>query len=76
MNRRSLLRFFGLVPLATATDSQAWCKIFGHKWEFTHNSPLEEKDFVDGKGAGWWWEWFTCRRCGAVARELVASPRG
>jgi hypothetical protein len=71
MNRRSLLKYLGLAPLAGVTDASAAtnavCMIFGHKWDFTHNSAIEE-----GEGKGWFLEWFVCRRCGAVSREFCS----
>lgn len=76
MNRRSVLKFLGCAPIPYATDTQAICCIVGHKMEFDYNSELEEKDYIDGKGKGWWWEWFKCSRCGAKSRMLVAGPRG
>jgi hypothetical protein len=76
MNRRDILKALGLAPIPTASDAQALCMIIGHKMEFSHNTELEESNYVDGRGKGWWWDWFVCKRCGAVGRQLVAGPRG
>jgi hypothetical protein len=76
MNRRDFLEWLGLAPIASASDAQVVCNIIGHKMEFTHNTPLEKENYVDGKGEGWWWEWFRCKRCGVERRMLVAGPRG
>jgi hypothetical protein len=47
MNRRSILRILGLAPVAAVVPAAAApgnliCAVVGHRWEFTHNSAIEE----------------------------------
>lgn len=49
------------------------CKLFGHRWQFVRNERIEDNA---GAESTWWYEISKCDRCGAEAREIVASPRG
>lgn len=74
MHRRKLFAIIvaAIASVVPARAEEKACKLFGrHRWVFDRNEPCETEPLCKG----WWWEFYKCK-CGAQARELVASPRG
>lgn len=73
MQRRSFLASIiaAISSVLPVRAGAAACPLFGrHRFVFDHNEPGPQ-----GTYGQWWWEFSKCK-CGAEARELVASPRG